>query len=471
MRIVQKPNRWVVAGAGAVVMLTIGAIYSWAIFTQPLLVAYGWDLTTTTWTYAIANFSLAAVGAVIGGFWQDKVGPRTVAMVGVALWGCGNVLAGLGTSVFGAPWLYVSYGILGGIGAGMAYVTPVSMVTQWFPDRKGLAGGLVVGGFGLGAFIYNQWIPRLHGFHAAAVHAGGFLAARTAAKAAGTAFDPTTLTVAQTFTKTDINAVMHVFIASGLVFLFVGLTAASLFRNPPDGYSAPGRRRTAIASAGGGYSPSQALATPQFYLLWLQLFVNVIAGITIISNAVCILTDLTKLSAAAIAPLFGLVSIFNALGRLLWGAISDRIGCNHTFAALFVIQAVTLLLLANAHELMPALAAVAVILLCCGGGFGTMPSFNAACLGTKFMGLNYGLILSAWGCAGLIGPIIAARARDMTGSFAGMLPLIAAVLMISVVLPFITKKPAQTAPAAISVAPTPYRLPGAHQLGAAVSTQ
>jgi OFA family oxalate/formate antiporter-like MFS transporter len=456
-----KPNRWLIAGAGTVVMLTIGAIYSWAIFTQPLLVAYGWDLTATTWTYAIANFSLAAVGAVIGGFWQDKVGPRTVAMVGVALWGCGNVLTGLGTSVFGAPWLYVSYGILGGIGAGMAYITPVSMVTQWFPDRKGLAGGLVVGGFGLGAFIYNQWIPRLHGFHAAAVHAGGFLAARTAAKAAGTAFDPTTLTAEQTFTPADISAVMHVFIASGLVFLIVGLTAASLFRNPPDDYSTPDRGRT--ASAGGGYSPSQALATPQFYLLWLQLFVNVIAGVTIISNAVCILTDLTKLSAAAIAPLFGLVSIFNALGRLLWGAISDRIGCNHTFAALFVIQAVTLLLLANVHELIPALAAVAVILLCCGGGFGTMPSFNAACLGTQFMGLNYGLILSAWGCAGLIGPIIAARARDMTGSFAGMLPLIAVVLMISVVLPFITKKPARGVPAATAVAPRQKRLPGAYQ--------
>ena len=463
MRIVPKPNRWLIAGAGAMVMLTIGAIYSWAIFTQPLLVAYGWDLTTTTWTYAIANFSLAAVGAVIGGFWQDKVGPRTVAMVGIALWGSGNVFAGLGTPVFGAPWLYVSYGILGGIGAGMAYITPVSMVTKWFPDRKGLAGGLVVGGFGLGAFIYNQWIPRLRGFHAAAVHAGGFLAARTAAKAAGTAFDPTTLTAAQTFTPADVGAVMHVFIASGLVFLIVGLTAASLFRNPPDGYSAPCRGRTAVASAGGGYSPSQALATPQFYLLWLQLFVNVIAGITIISNAVCILSDLTKMSAAAIAPLFGLVTIFNALGRPLWGAISDRIGCNRTFAALFVIQAVTLLLLANVHELMPALAAVAVILLCCGGGFGTMPSFNAACLGTKFMGLNYGLILSAWGCAGLIGPIVAARARDMTGSFAGMLPIIAAALMLSVILPFITKRPAQGLPAATTVAPRRYRLRGAHQ--------
>jgi MFS transporter, OFA family, oxalate/formate antiporter len=438
-------GRWMIAIAGAAVMMTIGTIYSWAIFTQPLLVAYHWDLTTTTWAYAIANFSLAAVGAVIGGFWQDKVGPRTVAMVGVTLWGCGNVLAGLGTSAFGAPWLYGSYGIAGGIGAGMAYITPLSMVTKWFPDKKGLAGGLVAGAFGLGAFLYNQWIPRLAGFHAAAVHAGAFIAARAAAKTARTTVAPAALTVAQTFTLDDIGAVMHVFVASGIVFLVVGLAAASLFRNPPEGYSVPGQRRATTPSAAAGYSPSQVVAMPQFYLLWLQLFVNVIAGITIISNAVFILADLTKLSAAAIAPLFGLVSIFNALGRFLWGAISDRIGCNHTFAAMFAVQAVTLLLLAHVHDLLPALAAVSVILLCCGGGFGTMPSFSAGCFGTKFMGLNYGLILSAWGFAGLIGPIIIARAKDLTGSFAAMLPLIAVVLSASVILPFLTKKPATPA--------------------------
>jgi MFS transporter, OFA family, oxalate/formate antiporter len=437
----QHPNRWTIATAAAAVMLTIGTIYSWAIFTQPLLVAYRWDLTTTTWAYAIANFSLAAVGAVLGGFWQDKAGPRTVAMVGVTLWGLGNVLAGLATSAFGAPWLYVSYGIIGGIGAGMAYITPLSMVTKWFPDKKGLAGGLVAAAFGLGAFVYNQCIPRLAGFHAAAVHAGGFIAARTAATAAGSAFDPTTLTVSQTFTAGDIHAVMHVLIGSGIVFLIIGLTAASLFRNPPPGYSPPGWRRDAAPSADSGYAPSQVIATPQFYLLWLQLFVNVIAGITIISNAVFMLADLTKVSAASIAPLFGLVSIFNALGRCFWGAISDRIGCNHTFAAMFAVQAVTVLLLSHTHALVPALAAVSVILLCCGGGFGTMPSFNAGCFGTKFMGLNYGLILSAWGFAGLIGPIIVARSKDLTGSFAGMLPLIAIVLSAAVILPFITKKP------------------------------
>jgi MFS transporter, OFA family, oxalate/formate antiporter len=447
------PNRWVIAIAGTVVMVTIGCLYSWGLFTQPLLVAYHWDLRTTTWAYAIANFSLAAVGAVVGGFWQDRAGPRKVAMVGVALWGLGNVLAGLGTSGVGAPWLYATYGIMGGIGAGMAYITPVAMVTKWFPDRKGLAGGIVAAGFGLGAFVYNLAVPHLAGFHAAALHAGGFLAAKAAAAAAGAQFNLQDLMPAQTFTTADIGAVMQVFVASGCVFLVIGLAAASLFRNPPPGYRVASPKVLAGRPTVESYSPSQILATPQFYLLWLQLFVNVIGGITIISNAVFILTDLTRVSAAAVAPLFGLVSIFNALGRLFWGAVSDRIGCNKTFAAMFAIQAVTLFLLSDVHDLTLALTGTSVVLFCCGGGFGTMPSFNAGCFGTKYMGLNYALILTAWGFAALVGPILVARAKDMTGSFAGMLPLIAMVLLGAVILPFVTKKPTRRPPL-----PEPIRL-------------
>lgn len=439
-------NRWTIAVAGTIVMLTIGCIYSWAIFTQPLLVGYHWDLRTTTWAYAIANLSLAAVGAVIGGFWQDKVGPRRVAMVGILLWGSGNVLAGLGTAVFGAFWLYVTYGIIGGIGAGMAYITPLTMVTKWFPDKKGLAGGLVAGGFGLGAFVYNQLVPRFAGFHAAAIHAGSFIAAKSAAAAAGAKFDPSALSPLQTFSADDSGAVMRVFVVSGIVFLVVGLLAASQFRNPPPRFAVADRGQVRAPPIS-GYSPSQVIMTPQFYSLWLQLFVNVIGGVTIISNAVFILADLTKVSAAAIAPLFGVVSVFNAFGRFFWGAISDRIGCNKTFAAMFFVQAVTLFLLSHIGDLTLALAAISVILLCCGGGFGTMPSFNAEYFGTKYMGLNYGLVLSAWGFAGLIGPILVARAKDLTGSFAGMLPFIALVLLGSVVLPFVTKRPPPQPPA------------------------
>jgi OFA family oxalate/formate antiporter-like MFS transporter len=413
--------RWIIAVAGSVIMLVTGTLYSWAIFTEPLLVAFHWDLTTTTWAYAIANFSLAAIGAIVGGFWQDEVGPRKVAMTGVALWGTGNLLAGIGTDTFGAVWLYATYGVIGGIGAGMAYVTPLAAVTKWFPQRRGLAGGLVVGCFGLGAFIYNQWVPQLPGFHAAVTHAG-----QAIAKTAGAQF-----------TAGDSNAVMQVFVVSGLVYLLIGLPAAALLRDPPPG---EGRSRS---RQGAGYSPVQVLGMPQFYLLWLQLFVNVLAGITIISNAVYILTDLTRLTPAGIAPLFGMVSIFNAIGRFFWGGISDRIGCNRTFAAMFALQAVTLFWLSHVHGLGAALAGVAVVLLCCGGGFGTMPAYNARYFGTRYVGRNYGMVLSAWGFAGLIGPILTARLKDLSGSFGDMMELIAVVLAAAMILPFITHQPSE----------------------------
>ena len=421
-------------------MLLIGSVYSWAIFAQPLVVGFGWNLTTATWTYAIANFSLATVGVVVGGFWLDQKGPRQVAMTGVALWGAGNLLAGLGTPLFGAPWLYLTYGLIGGIGAGMAYITPLAVVSKWFPERRGLTGGLVVASFGLGAFIYNQSIPRIPAFHAFSVQAAQILAAGAAGRT------PPAVALDILATGEGAHTIMKIFIASGFAFLAIGLPAAPVLRNPPAQHgNRPGSKGSSV-----GYPPRSVVRMPQFYLLWLQLFANVIAGITIISNAVVILSDLTSLAPADIAPLFGVVSVFNAVGRFFWGGISDRIGCQRTFAAMFTVQAITLCWLCGVHAPVPALAGFAIILLCCGGGFGTMPSYSAQCFGTRYMGLNYGLVLTAWGAAGLLGPILVSRARDIGVSFAGLMPAIACALMASVILPILTRRPApavQSAPA------------------------
>jgi MFS family permease len=426
------PDRWVIAIAGSVVMLLIGTVYSWAIFAQPLVVGFGWDLTTTTWAYAIANFSLATVGVVLGGFWLDRKGPRRVAITGIALWGTGNLLAGLGTARFGAPWLYLTYGLIGGMGAGMAYITPLAVVSKWFPERRGLVGGLVVGSFGLGAFIYNQFIPRLPAFHAFSVQAAQVLAADGAGQT------PRAIARHILASGEGAHTVMQIFIASGLAFLVIGLPAASILRNPPaEHHAGPGSKLSSV-----GYPPTSVIRMPQFYLLWLQLFANVIAGITIISNAVVILSDLTHMAPAEIAPLFGIVSIFNAVGRFFWGAISDRIGCQRTFAAMFAVQAVTLCWLCGVHTPAAALAGFGIVLLCCGGGFGTMPSYSARCFGTRYMGLNYGLVLTAWGAAGVLGPVLMARAKDIGVTFADLLPAIACVLMASVILPILTRRPA-----------------------------
>lgn len=440
------PNRWLIATAGTIVMICLGIVYSWSIFTNTLIAAFHWSNTITTWTFAIAIFFLG-LGAVFGGRWQDKVGPRTVTIVGVVLWGLGNILAGFGTTTFGAPWLYITYGVIGGFGNGMAYITPIAMVTKWFPDKRGLGSGMVVMGFGLGAFIYNQIVPRIAGFAAAAKHATAFVNARAAAIKAGTTFDPSQYPIS----SDDIMAVMNVFMVTGLVVLVIGGACAYILRNPPEGYSVAGATAAAAASAV-NYTPGEVLRTQQFYLLWLMLFLNVTAGILVISNAVPIYSELTGAAAAVAAPVYGLLAIFNGLGRLFWGAVSDRIGRNMAYVLIFGIQVVVFFVMANLHSLAAVGLAFAIVLLCYGGGFGTMPSFNADYFGTKYMGINYGMIITAWGVAGLVGPLIGSFVRDRTGSFTGALVPVAIMLLVAAILPFLTHKPAERVPQASTAA-------------------
>src|SRR5512143_4238142 len=171
-------NRWAIAVAGTVAMACLGTVYSWSLFTQPLIAAFGWSNTTTTWAFALAIFFLG-VGAILGGRWQDRSGPRAVAVTGVVLWGIGNVLAGLGTARFGAWWIYLTYGVIGGLGLGIGYITPVATVTKWFPDKRGLGSGMVVMGFGLGAFFYSNIMKAIPSFAAASREAASILAARS----------------------------------------------------------------------------------------------------------------------------------------------------------------------------------------------------------------------------------------------------------------------------------------------------
>jgi MFS family permease len=433
------PNRWLIAVAGTIVMICLGTVYSWSSFTQPLIASFNWSNQTTTWAFAVAIF-FVGWGAVVGGRWQDKAGPRIVMLIGVLLWGLGNLLAGLGTAQLGAPWLYLTYGVIGGFGNGMAYITPLATVTKWFPDKRGLASGMVVMGFGLGAFFYGFLLKAIAPFQVASKHAGAFADAKAAAVAAHTTFDPT----AYALGGADISAIMGTFVATGIGIAIIGGIAAAIMRNPPDGYTVPGAI-AAAASTQPSYTPTQVLRSPQFYLLWLMLFLNVTAGILIISNAVPIIRELTGAAAAVAVPAYGLVAIFNGLGRFFWGAVSDRIGRNYAFALIFGLQFLVFLVLAGLHSLPLVLGAFAIVLLCYGGGFGTMPSFNADYFGTKYLGINYGMIITAWGFAGLVGPLLAAKVKDATGSFSGALVPVAIMLLVATILPFITKKPSAAA--------------------------
>ena len=428
-------NRWGIALAGIIVMICLGTVYSWSIFTNSFVAGFNWSTQAATIPFELAIFFLG-VGAIIGGRWQDRVGPRTVTIVGVLLWGIGLVLAGLGTEALGKWWLYLTYGVIGGLGLGMGYVTPVAMVTKWFPDRRGLGSGMVVMGFGLGAFFYNQIVARLDIYKAAAKPAGAFVAAKAAAIKAGTPFDPS----AYRLTPEALHGILMIFTISGIVFIILGGICAWVLKNPPEGYTVAGATAAAVAHTP-SYTPQQALSMPQLYGLWLLLFLNVTAGILIISNAVPIYSELTSALPAAAAQIYGLLAIFNGLGRFFWGTVSDRIGRNMTYTVMFLIQAVIFFVMGGVHSLAGVGFCFAIVLLCYGGGFGVMPSFTADFFGTKYLGQIYGFILTAWGVGGVVGPSIAAFVRDHTGSYSGALVPVAIMLIVAACIPFFVRKP------------------------------
>ena len=421
-------NPWIVALAGTITMICLGTVYSWSLFTQPLIASFGWSNSTTTFAFSLSIFFLG-VGAIIGGWWQDRSGPRAVTVTGAVLWGLGNILAGLGTAQLGAWWIYLTYGIIGGAGLGLAYVTPVATVTKWFPKRRGLGSGMVVMGFGLGAFFYNNIIKSIPSFREAARQAQDVMAKR-AAHAAPIAMG-----------AQNIHTIMMIFTLSGVVFLIVGGLAAACLSNPPEA-TAPGAKRGTESD----FTLAEALATPQFYSLWLMLFLNVTAGILFISNAVNIMRELTGAELTRAVAVYGFIALFNGLGRFFWGAISDRLGRNLAYVLIYGTQVAIFFFVRELHSMTAVATLFAIVLLDYGGGFGTMPSFTADYFGTRYMGVIYGWILLAWGVGGIAGPQLVAKVKDHTGSFSGALPIVAVILLVATILPIVTRKPKRPEP-------------------------
>ncbi len=423
-------NRWLIALAGTVTMICLGTVYSWSLFTQPLMASFGWSNSTATWAFSLAIFFLG-VGAIIGGRWQDRAGPRPVVVTGALLWGFGNILAGIGTAKFGAWWLYLTYGLVGGIGLGLGYVTPVAAVTKWFPDRRGLGSGMVVMGFGLGAFFYNNILKSIPAFAGASKQAAAIILARAGGQHSILAHE-------------HVSAVMMTFVVSGIIFVIIGGLCAACLSNPPTLPTSDNATTTgpSASAAPNQFTVGQALRTPQFYSLWFMLFLNVTAGILFISNAVPTIQELTGVAPAKAGAVYGLIALFNGLGRFFWGSVSDRIGRNLAYVLIYGSQVIIFFVVGGIHSLAIVTILFSIVLLDYGGGFGTMPSFTADYFGTRYMGAIYGWILLAWGIGGIAGPGFIAFMKDHTGSFTRALPAVAVMLLIASILPIITRKPA-----------------------------
>jgi OFA family oxalate/formate antiporter-like MFS transporter len=403
------PNRWGIAVAAVLMQICLGAVYGWSVFKIPLMHSEHWVETAVQLNFTLAIVFLG-VGTVIGGLWQDKVGPRKVATVAGVLYGLGYLLSAYASSIHSLNLLYFGYGVLGGLGMGMGYITPVATLVKWFPDRRGLMTGVAVCGYGAGALVMSPIAARL------------------------------ILSRGISFT----------FGSLGLVYLGVVVIAAQFYANPPQGWRPAGwEPRGAVAKAATSYdfTVREAMSTWQFWLLWAMLFLNVSAGIMIISQAspMAQSKEFVGMTALAAANMVGLISIFNAAGRVFWAWVSDSIGRARVYFLLYAIQAVVFFTLPHLHSVTAFRAAFAVIGLCYGGGFGTMPSFTADFFGAKFMGGIYGWILLAWGAAAVPTPFMAAYLHQTTGTFSTAVRVVAIVMVCSLVLPLLARRPGRAA--------------------------
>lgn len=402
-------NRWVIAGAAVIMQICLGAAYGWSVFVRPLVAAEGWTLTQVSLSFTLA-IAFLGVGTVIGGLWQDRVGPRVVASVAGVLYGVSYLLAAVAASNHSLFGLYVSYGVLGGIGMGMGYITPVATLTKWFPDKRGLMTGVAVAGYGAGALIMSPFAAR-------EIAAAGV---------------PTT------------------FMTLGVVYLILVVAAAQFYKNPPAGWRVPGwEPKTGVARAATTYEYTvrEAMRTPQFWLLWFMLFLNVSAGIMIISQASPMAQQMVGMTPIAAAGMVGLISIFNGAGRVFWAWVSDYIGRARVYVLLYLIQVVIFFALPSIRNFTLFSLAFATIGLCYGGGFGTMPSFTADFFGARYMGGIYGWILLAWGAGAIPSPILIARLRQTTGRYDQAIYVIAVVMLIALMLPLMARRPGPPVPA------------------------
>lgn len=379
-------SRWLVPPAALAIHLSIGQVYAFSVFKNPLLALHAadgssWNLKEVGYIFSIA-IAFLGISAALFGAWLEKAGPRRAMFYAAICFGAGFIIASLGASTHQLALIYLGYGVIGGMGLGLGYISPVSTLIKWFPDRPGLATGLAIMGFGGGAMI------------------GGPLASNLMAhfKAAGQPSIP--------YTMITMGVLYFIFMMFGVFTIRVPQAGWK-----PEGW-VPSVKQSALISSH-NVAVSEAWKTPQFWLLWVMLFVNVTAGIGILEQAAPMIQDLFKgqISPTAAVGFVGILSIFNMAGRFLWASVSDFIGRKATYFTFFVLGAILYFFLPfsrqdkiNSVPLFVAIAALVISMY--GGGFATIPAYLKDLFGGFNVSAIHGRLLTAWSAAGIIGPLI-----------------------------------------------------------------
>ncbi len=407
-------NRWIIVVGAITIQLALGAIYAWSAFTTPLqgtsefVSEFAFNKTQTQAIFS-AGLITFALFTIIGGRLQKKIGPRKVALAGGILLGLGYIIG----SFVGANFALklISIGIIAGAGIGLAYVVPIAVGVKWFPDKKGLLSGLAVAGFGFGAFM---WIlmanpPSILGFSGLVAKQAGSFA----------------------YTIANVDSCFRLY---GIIFLLLVVVGSLVMRNPPADWKPAGWKEPEVVSSKkkkiiSDLAPKEMLRTRQFYLLWMMFFIGALAGLMVIGNvqnfaksptdgfsaygfSVQQAVDFAVIGAAVSLP------IFNGIGRIVWGQVSDKIGRRKALIAMFLFQGVTMMLFFyTTSSPYSFYVIVALIGFNFGGNFALFPAATADSFGAKNIGLNYGFVFMSYGIGGIVGPILAGTVQDAGMSF------------------------------------------------------
>lgn len=373
------PNRWRIPPAAIAIHLCAGSVYSWSVFNKPIEALHpAWTKGAAAYTFSIA-IALLGLSAAFGGRWLERVGPRRAATLAAALFGGGMLIGAWGVARGTLALLYLGYGVVGGMGLGLAYISPVSALVKWFPDRRGLATGMAVLGFGGGSLVAAPLMNALVARHGV----------------------PFTLAVL------------------GAAYGAIMLVAARFLAAPPAGWLPagfdPAARPLATRPALGQLDVGDALRTREFWLLWVMLFVNVTAGIAILAQGSPLMQDLFGRTPAQAAAFLGVIALCNAAGRLAWASASDLLGRRTVFLLFFAVQGALFACIpwfARTGAWGAFQVAALVIFSMYGGGFATIPAFLADLYGARNVGAVHGVILTAWSAAGVAGPLVITRIRE-----------------------------------------------------------
>ena len=396
-------NRWLIPPAALAVHLSIGQVYATSVYKNALVSNFDTGLTAVGIAFSLAIVVLG-VSAALFGTWVDRNGPRAAMFVAACFWSAGFLVGGLGIATDQLWLYYLGYGVIGGIGLGIGYISPVSTLIKWFPDRPGLATGMAIMGFGGGALVASPLSGRL-----LSLYDGDFDPANSGTVASG-------------------GAVAALFVTLGLVYLVFMMFGAFTVRVPADGWVPEGfdaskvREQKLVTTA--SVSANNAIRTPQFWLLWVVLFCNVTAGIGILEQASPMIQDFfreggsTTVTAAVAAGFVGLLSIFNMAGRFAWSTTSDLVGRKTIYFVYLGVGLILYVLLATVGQTSTALFVffAAVIISFYGGGFSTAPAYLRDLFGTFEVGAIHGRLLTAWAAAGVAGPLIVNSFLDAQGT-------------------------------------------------------